>query len=163
MFIGYYYLGVGGGRAVLWCLSSKKSACNPGDLGLIPELGKSPGEGNSYPLQYSCLENSMERGALWAPVHGVARIAEELATKLPPSFFFFLSYKYLYYCQIQHVSLIVCLCLPMCSIQIISLSAYAPHYFATLISQFSGKLPKVFIFGLLNIFFYMLQHSILIF
>ena len=105
--------------------AGKESTCNAEDLGLIPGLGKSPGEGNSYPLQYSCLENSMERGALWAPVHGVARIAEELATKLPPSFFF-LSYKYLYYCQIQHVSLIVCLCLPMCSIQIISLSAYAP-------------------------------------
>ena len=68
----------------------------------------------------------MERGALWAPVHGVARTGEELATKLPPYHFFFLSYKYLYYCQIQHVSLIACLCLPMGSIQIISLSAYAP-------------------------------------
>ena len=41
----------------------KKSACNAGDLGLIPELGRSPGEGNSYPLQYSGLENSMDRGA----------------------------------------------------------------------------------------------------
>ena len=41
----------------------KKSACNVGDLGLIPELGRSPGEGNSYPLQYSGLENSMDRGA----------------------------------------------------------------------------------------------------
>ena len=163
MFIGYYYLGVGGGRAVLWCLSSKKSACNPGDLGLIPELGKSPGEGNSYPLQYSCLENSMERGALWAPVHGVARIAEELATKLPPSFFFF-----------SKLQVPLLLPDPTCIFNCLSLFTYVqhsnyqlislcPHYFATLISQFSGKLPKVFIFGLLNIFFYMLQHSILIF
>ena len=41
----------------------KESACNVGDLGLIPGLGRSPGEGNGYPLQYSCLENSMDRGA----------------------------------------------------------------------------------------------------
>ena len=41
----------------------KKSACNAGDLGLIPGLGRSPGQGNSYPLQYSGLENSMDRGA----------------------------------------------------------------------------------------------------
>ena len=41
----------------------KKSAHNVGDLGSIPGLGRSPGEGNSYPLQYSCLENSMDRGA----------------------------------------------------------------------------------------------------
>ena len=44
-------------------LSGKESACNVGDLGLIPELGRHLGEGNSYPLQYSCLENSMDRGA----------------------------------------------------------------------------------------------------
>ena len=50
----------------------KKSACNPGDLGLIPGLGIYPGEGNSYPLQYSCLENPMDRGAWQAPVHWVA-------------------------------------------------------------------------------------------
>ena len=49
----------------------KECACNAGDLGLIPGSGGSPGEGNSYPLQYSCLENSMDRGACWATVHGV--------------------------------------------------------------------------------------------
>ena len=41
----------------------KASACNAGDLGLIPGLGRSPGEGNGNPLQYSCLENPMDRGA----------------------------------------------------------------------------------------------------
>ena len=41
----------------------KESTCNVGDLGLIPELGRSPGEGNGNPLQYSCLENPMDRGA----------------------------------------------------------------------------------------------------
>ena len=52
---------------------SKESTCNVGDPGSIPGSGRSPGEGNGYPLQYSCLENSMERGALWATVHGVAK------------------------------------------------------------------------------------------
>ena len=43
--------------------NGKEPACNEGDLGLIPGLGRSPGEGNGCPLQYSCLENSMDRGA----------------------------------------------------------------------------------------------------
>ena len=51
---------------------SKESAHNAGDLGLIPELGRTPGEGNSYPLQYSCLENSKDRGAWKTIVHEVA-------------------------------------------------------------------------------------------
>ena len=50
----------------------KESTCNAADLGLIPGLGRSPGERKSNPLQYSCLENSMDRGAWWATVHGVA-------------------------------------------------------------------------------------------
>ena len=51
----------------------KESACNVGDRGSIPGLGRSPGEGNSYPLQYSCLENPMDRGSWRATVHGVAK------------------------------------------------------------------------------------------
>ena len=51
----------------------KESACNAGDLGLIPRLGRSPGEGNGNPLQYSCLENPMDRGAWRATFHGVAK------------------------------------------------------------------------------------------
>ena len=45
-------------------LDSKESTCNTRDLGSVPELGRSPGEGNGYPLQYSCLENPMVRGTL---------------------------------------------------------------------------------------------------
>ena len=52
---------------------SKEIACNAGDLGLIPGSGRSSGEGNEDPLQYSCLENSMDRGAWWATVHGVTK------------------------------------------------------------------------------------------
>ena len=51
----------------------KATAYDVGDLGLIPGSGRSPGEGNGNPLQYSCLENSMDGGAWWATVHGVAK------------------------------------------------------------------------------------------
>ena len=51
----------------------KNLPANPGDMGLIPESGKSPGEGNGNPLQYSCLGNSMDRRAWWAIVHGVSK------------------------------------------------------------------------------------------
>ena len=52
---------------------SKESACNAGDLSSIPGSGRSPGEGNGYPLQYSCLENSMDGGAWQDTVHGVTK------------------------------------------------------------------------------------------
>ena len=61
----------------------KESACSAGDLGSIPESGRCPGRGNGNPLQYSCLENPMDRGALQATVHGVARVGDDLATKPP--------------------------------------------------------------------------------
>ena len=54
-------------------LDGKESACNAEDPGLIPRLGRSPGEGNGYPLQYSCLENSMDGEARWATIHGVSK------------------------------------------------------------------------------------------
>ena len=57
----------------------KVSACNAGDLGLIPGSGRAPGEGNGNPLQYSCLENPMDGGAWWATVHGVAKSQTQLS------------------------------------------------------------------------------------
>ena len=51
----------------------KESACNAGDPGSIPGLRRSPGEENGNPFQYSCLQNSMDRGAWWATVHGFAK------------------------------------------------------------------------------------------
>ena len=51
----------------------KESACTEGHPGSIPGLGRSPGEGNSQPLQYSCLENPIDRGAWGATVRGVAK------------------------------------------------------------------------------------------
>ena len=54
-------------------LSSKESTCNAGDTGSIPGSGRSPGEGNGNPLQYSCLKIPMDKGAWWATVHGVAK------------------------------------------------------------------------------------------
>ena len=59
---------------------SKESACNAGDLSSIPWLGRSPGEGNGNPLQYSCLENPMDRGAWGATVHGVAKSRTRLSS-----------------------------------------------------------------------------------
>ena len=59
----------------------KICACNAGDQGSTPGLGRSLGVGNGNPLQYSCLENPMDRGAWWATVYGVARVRHNLATK----------------------------------------------------------------------------------
>ena len=56
----------------------KASACNVGDLGLIPGWGRSSGEGNGNPLQYSCLENSIDGGAWWTIVYGVAQSRTQL-------------------------------------------------------------------------------------
>ena len=60
-------------------VKKKKSACNAGDPGSIPGLGRSPGEGNGNPLQYSCLENPMDRGAWRATVHGVTKSWTQLS------------------------------------------------------------------------------------
>ena len=62
-----------------WWLRGKESTCNAGDTGSIPELKRSPGEGNGNPLQCSCLGNPMERGAWWATVHGVAKSRTQLS------------------------------------------------------------------------------------
>ena len=57
----------------------KASACDVGDLCSIPGSGRSLGEGNGNPLQYSCLENPMDGGAWWATVHGVAKSQTRLS------------------------------------------------------------------------------------
>jgi len=58
----------------------KNLPVNAGDMGLIFGLGRSPGEGNGNPLQYSCVGNPMDRGAWWVTVHGVTRVRHSLAT-----------------------------------------------------------------------------------
>ena len=62
-----------------WWLSSKESACQAGDSGSIPGLGRSLGGGHDNPFQYSCLENPMDRGAWWAMVHRGAKDWSDLA------------------------------------------------------------------------------------
>ena len=62
----------------------KNTLVNAGDTGSIPGPGRSPKEGNGKPLQYSCLENPMNRGAWQARFHGVSRVRHGLLTKLPP-------------------------------------------------------------------------------
>ena len=56
----------------------KESACNAGDLGSVAGWGRSPGGGNSCPLQYSCLENPMDRGSWWATVHAVTKESDRI-------------------------------------------------------------------------------------
>ena len=82
----------------------KESAFSTGDPGLIPRLGRSPAEGNGNPLQYSHLENSMDRGAWQATVHGVAKSDITKQLSLSP-------YKSLQFCFVSITILITwCLC-----------------------------------------------------
>ena len=67
------FMGFSGGS------DGKESACSAGDLDSIPGLGRSPREGNANPLQYSCLENPMDRGSWWATVHGVTKSRTQLS------------------------------------------------------------------------------------
>ena len=73
LFLLIFILGFPGG------LDSKEPACNAGDLGSIPGLGRSPGEGNGNPLWYSCQENFIDGGAWWATVHGVTKSQTQLS------------------------------------------------------------------------------------
>ena len=80
----YFYLfRVSMDSPIFWGFSSssvvKNVRCNAGDLGLIPVLGRSPRGGHGNPLQYSCLENSKDRGAWWATVHGVTKSRTRLS------------------------------------------------------------------------------------
>ena len=59
----------------------KNLPANAGDVGSVPGSGRSPGEENGNPLQYSCLGNPMDRGAWQATVHGIARVGHDFATK----------------------------------------------------------------------------------
>ena len=71
-------------------LDSKESACNAGDPSLISEVERSTGEGNDNPLQYSCLENPMDRGAWRATVHGIAELDTTEQLTLSPSLSYFI-------------------------------------------------------------------------
>ena len=64
-----------------WLKKKKNLPANAGDMGSIPESGRSPRRGNDNPLQFSCLGNPMDRGAWGAAVHGVARVGHDLATE----------------------------------------------------------------------------------
>ena len=83
----------------------KESACNVGDLGLIPGSGRSPGEGYGKPLHYSCLENSMDRGTWWATVHQVAKSQTGLSTH---------TYSIIYVYSIVQYDMCVCVCVCVC-------------------------------------------------
>ena len=76
----FYYKSVNLLRGFPGGSNGKESACNAGDLGLIPGLGRSPGRGHGNSLQYSSLENFMDRGAWQATVHEVAKSRTRLST-----------------------------------------------------------------------------------
>ena len=65
-------------------VGKESTSCNARDPGSIPGSGRSPGEGNVNRLQYSCLENPMDRGAWQATEHGITRVGHDLVTKPPP-------------------------------------------------------------------------------
>ena len=90
----YFFIQVSGGS------DSKASACNVGDLGSIPGSGRSPGEGNGNPLQYSCLENPIDGGAWWATVHGVAKSRTRRG-----DFTHSLTHLIFYYCKIYNTKI----------------------------------------------------------
>ena len=84
------YLNPSGKSETFCCetLNNLNETCNAGNsvrfLSSNLGSGRSPGEGNGNPLQYSWLENPMDRGTWWATVHGVARVGHDLVTKPPP-------------------------------------------------------------------------------
>ena len=75
----------------------KEYACNARDRALIPGTGRSPGKGNGYPLQYSCLENVVDRGTWWATVRGVTKSWTQLSDLTILTFHRPLSFWFLYY------------------------------------------------------------------
>ena len=88
----WVWVGFPGGSEV------KAFACNAGDLGLIPGSGRSSGEGNGNPLQYSCLENAMDGGAWWTVVHRSQRVGHDWATSLSLSLI-----KFCPFCNVEVV------------------------------------------------------------
>ena len=104
-------LGFPGGSA------GKESACDAGDLCSIPGSGRSPGEGNGYPLQY-CLENSMDRGAWWATVPGVTKKQTQLSDFHFPLFIQLLLFisKLKFTCKVRYSLLVNLIYLPLTSL-----------------------------------------------
>ena len=73
----------------------KNPLAKAGDTGSTPGLGRSPGEGNGNPLQYSCLGNPMDRGACWATVRGITKESDTLSDKTKTELYVYGKYKFL--------------------------------------------------------------------
>ena len=130
----------------IWCYL-KASACNAGDPGSIPGLGRSPGEENGNPLQYSCLENPMDGGARWATVHKVTKSQTRLSDFTHFTFTFLQSHSL---SQRYYISSLLTFCLCLVSIKQSWLSyllsfqsqvffhcvSYQPSYFTLLCQIF---------------------------
>ena len=96
---------------------SKESACNAGYPGSIPGLRRFLGKGNGYPFQYSCLENSMDRGAWWAAVHGITKSQTGVSDLTLSHFHHRISLIFVCVC----VCLCVCVCVCVCVLSHIQL------------------------------------------
>ena len=116
----------------IYKICGKSSACNAGDTGLIPVLGRSPTEGNANPFQYSCLENSMDRGAWQATVHGIARVGHNLTSKPPPHTYIH-TYAYIQIHTYLHISTYI-----KCDIKTV-----LPHSFIYILLEAKPRLWKV--------------------
>ena len=126
----------------------KECACSAGDLGLVLGLGRSPGEGNGNPLQYSCLENSMDRGAWWG--HKESDTTEQL-TMLSNIFCFYwiFIFLFLYECPI-FCSLPICFLLVLLFVRTLS---HLPCLLSISLSHFFYVFNIIFLFlALKNIF-----------
>ena len=108
--MGFIFEGFPGGS------DSKEFACNVGDLGLVPGLGRYPGEGNGYPLKYSGLENSMDSRAWQATVHGFAKSRTRLS-----SFHFHFIFE-----PKMHVRILSCVAWPSSSLEKVTLMCSFP-------------------------------------
>ena len=110
----------------------KASACNAGHLGSIPGLGRSPGEENGNPPQYSCLENPMDRGAWWAMVHGVAKSwtrQKQLSPQHTLVNIFSLPYNFLHYflaCFVVRIQSVIHITYKICGNGLFMLSIRLP-------------------------------------
>ena len=106
----------------------KASTCNAGDLGLIPRLGRSPGEGKGNQVHYSCPENPMDRGAWWATVHGVAKSQTLLS-----------DFTFSVLCWIPKLGILW---------WALELSQQCKNFFGIIVLQFVGCLPSGSVVGL---------------
>ena len=125
-----------------------ESACNAGYLGSIPRLGRSPGEGKGNPLQYSCLENPIDRGTWWATIHGVARRGHNVVTKAPYFIWLFLLFTLCAFsapgaCSWTQYTVLPCVFTLLLPMSVSDFPCFWWSWEASLVSQTVKRLPAI--------------------